>query len=351
MDPKTLVKKKAGRIARSPVTIGGLGTSIAASLLTANPLPFIGYALLVGGVFARAATSDMFNASILAEEKASETEAFERREQADKDRKAAALADLEADVMRLLSIPPISEWQGRDELFPDYRAVFGEMRAIGENVRRVVDRRRSFADGLEDGIVEKIEGMLESFLKLTRSRITYLFMLNGIVAPSGLGAPKPASAAKRGRLKSFLIEETETPTRRDDGWPGAEARGAAMTTFEDRVKELERDIARLKRLAEKQPAAAKERRAHVELLEGQIETLRRCDEADQRISAKLDMMPDVFRRIQQRLGVSEFDASEISVFLDGEIKDVDRTVFLSDQLRLDIDEINGGSMRYAALSH
>lgn len=209
--------------------------------------------------------------------------------------RARATRDAEADALTFrLHQEPLSTWIRAGKLADD-AARYRELERTADQISHVLSSRPELALEWSLDLRREVARLLETYLQLARARLAQL----EILAESP--APQPA--------------------------PGAPAMHAVMP-FPDvalRLREVDREMARLQQLVEREPAAATIRRGHIELLERRKAQLVECAARDQKLAAQLEALVDVFRFLLERVSGTDVDSSAISEYMGGVVEQVEET--------------------------
>lgn len=334
MDAKTLWKKSAARAAKSPGNLISGAVSLAASAALWNPLPLILWGLGSSGWVLFASTDKKYHEKILDEER-----------QAKEARLEEERAALEQKVTALLLEPPVAGWIRRG-LLPDYMQVYRRLVDIRDRVAKVFRERSEVEPVTEEGFLRQLNYMLSAYLHFVRERIGYLQILihlkpgGGDVPPAKgreAGAPPPPPPG----FAPNRWERVKAPARQSQGQP-QDASPAAPPKIDALLEEIDEKIARLRDLAEKEPATARTREWHINILEKQRELLLECQKRDQMVVAQLGAFTDVFQVILGRVSASQFSATEIASYMGSVVEQIEETERFVDSLRPAVDELMVG---------
>jgi hypothetical protein len=172
-------------------------------------------------------------------------------------------------------------------------------------------------------------------------------------------APRTAGAfGERGASRAPLRPSPMTPiTMRTPGAAGAfsqPAPSATAATFATvppaempevsaLLGDLDRRIAALHELADREPAAKKTREWHIGILQKQQELLRDCASRDQQLVAQLTAVPDAFDVIAGRISAAQFDAAELAAYTGGVVEQIEETEKFVQTMRPVTDELLAGA--------
>jgi hypothetical protein len=337
LDAKTLWKKSAARAAKSPGNLITGAVSLAASAALWNPLPLILWGLGSGGWVLFASTDKSYHKKILDEER-----------QAKEAKLEAERVALEQKVNALLLEPPVAGWIRRG-LLPDYMQVYRRLVDIRDRVARIFRERSEVEPVTEEGFLRQLNYMLAAYLHFVRERIGYLQILIHL-KPGGADAPPPAKGRAAGTpppppppppgFAPTRWERVKTPARQ--GQAQQDPSPAAPPKIDSLLEEIDEKVARLQELAQKEPATARTREWHVNILEKQRELLLECQKRDQMVVAQLGAFTDVFQVILGRVSASQFSATEIASYMGSVVEQIEETERFVDSLRPAMDELMGG---------
>lgn len=343
MDAKTLFRKSLKKAALHQGNLVTGAVSLAASAALANPLPLILWGLGATGWTVFASTGKKYQQQILEEERRA------REAQVDAERET-----LRQKVEASLREPPLSVWTHRG-LLPDYMKAYFRLVEVRDRVARVL-RERAQPDG---GILQQLNYMLTAYLHFVRERVIYLHILSNIrpgaagadaaASPgSGGGAagaagrtaipPPPPAGLSPGRWERI----TRSKPSKAHSAPAAEHVPAGLPSIEQRLKEIDDKVGRLRELAAKEPATARTREWHIGILEKQRELLLECQKRDQTVVAQLGAFSDVFEVILGRVSASQFSATEIASYMGSVVEQIEETERFVESMRPAMDELMGG---------
>jgi hypothetical protein len=328
MKATTLLKRNALHAAASPVNLISGASSLLVSIATLNPLPSIIWGVGSAAWLLHAVTSGRYNGRIVGEEQA----------------RLAALAEAQRERLReqvtgILGQPPFVFWIQSGQL-PNYMQIYQTLVDLRESIGAMVEKRDDFTKDMEQDVVVQVDTMLEVYLRLVQSRTVYLHLLNETF-PIPVEVPAMPPRNVLGRIQRLFVETAEPETVSAWRYPDDIEAKMRMLSFDQRISKLRSQIESLKANIAAHPAAAKQRASHMALLEEHMALLCKWDESDQRIVAQLDMIPDFFRIIQSRIGVSEFKPGEFTAYLGEVVDQVGASMKLADEIRQEVEMISG----------
>ncbi len=338
MDAKELFTRSLKKAALHQGNLITGAISLAASAALANPLPLILWGLGATGWTVMASTGKKYQQQILEEERRA------REAKVDADREA-----LRQKVETSLREPPLSVWTHRG-LLPDYMKAYFRLIEVRDRVARVL-RERAQPDG---GILQQLNYMLTAYLHFVRERVIYLHILSnirpGADAPatpggsSGAGGrsaipPPPPAGLSPGRWERITRSK---PSSKGQTSAPAEHVPSGLPSIELRLSEIDEKVARLRALAEKEPATARTRQWHIGILEKQRELLLECQKRDQTVVAQLGAFADVFEVILGRVSASQFSATEIASYMGSVVEQIEETERFVESMRPAMEELMGG---------
>lgn len=322
VDPRSLVKKSIARAAMSPGNLISGAVSLAASAALWNPLPLILWGLGSTGWVVMASSSEKLRKEILEEEKRA------REAQTESDREI-----LRQKVEALLLEHPVAAWM-QSGYIPNYMVVYRRLLEIRDRISKVIHERREVDDIAEAGILQQLGYMLTAYLHFVRERIVYLQIIANI-RPTGAGTgaakavppppPPPPSTYKR---KDPRLQPVREPRP-----------APPLPNVEQRLAEVDAKIEQLRELAKKEPATARTREWHIDILEKQRELLLECQKRDQCVVAQLGAFADVFEVILGRVSASQFSATEVASYMGSVVEQIVETERLVESLRPAMDQL------------
>ena len=323
IDKSTLLKKSIAKAIQSPGNMVSGAVCLAASAVLWNPLPLILWGLGATGWVTLASTGDRYIRQIEEEER----------------RQADLKAEQERELLRQkveasLAENPISNWV-RAGLLPDYMAVYRRLGEIRGRVTKVLGDRTDLDAVSKAGIVQQLGYMLTAYLNFVRERIAYLQILSnirpGADSPTLMAVPAPNSSLATPR-RDPRIQVTARPAQPASPLPSVEKR---LAEVDDKIKQLQE-------LAQKEPATARTRQFHIEILQKQRDLLLECQKRDQLVVAQLGAFSDVFEVILGRVSASQFSATEVASYMGTVVEQVVETERFVESLRPAMDELLGG---------
>lgn len=341
MHPREVLTKSAKRAATATGAQVSGAVALAASAATWNPLPIIGWAVGYGIWVCLAATSERYQRYILDEERASMTADL-----------SAAREAIEREIHAVFLASPFHEWAFGGAI-PHYPQRYMDLVELRNRVARIAHDRQEVDLNAEQGMIEQLERLLTAYLELVRARIAYLQILSGIrIAvvrrPASLGATGIRGVAER--AIDYLVEREPVVDAESEPYPRSGRSRATLPTAEDRIADLQRQIADLQRRAEREPATARVRASHIGVLEQRVQVLKDCAERDARAAAQLEMFADVFQAILDRVSAARYNAGEVAETMGSFVKEVEETQKLVEAVQPSMDEFLGG-MPIADLMH
>lgn len=323
IDKKVLLKKSIAKAMTSQGNLVAGAISLAASAVTANPLPLILWGLGAVGWVSLAATGDRYIKQIEDEER----------------RQAELKAEQEREVLRqrvevLLAENPTANWTRSGKL-PDYMSVYRRLNEIRGRVTKVLYDRNDLDAVTKAGLLQQLGYMLTAYLSFVRERISYLQILSnirpGADAAELQAAPPPPPLPQQNRRDQQRLQAVRAlpPT-------------PPLPNVDRRLAEVDDKIEQLQELAKKEPATARTRQWHINILEKQRELLHECQKRDQLVVAQLGAFSDVFEVILGRVSASQFSATEVASYMGSVVDQIVETERFVDSLRPAMDELIGG---------
>ncbi|HET6346064.1 MAG TPA: hypothetical protein VFH51_14100, partial [Myxococcota bacterium] len=247
IDKKVLLKKSIAKAIQSPGNLVTGAVSLAASAVLWNPLPLILWGLGATGWVSLAATGDRYLKQIEDEER----------------RQAERKAEQDREVLRqrvevLLAENPTANWVRSGKL-PDYLAVFRRLAEIRGRVTKVLSDRTDLDTATKAGILQQLGYMLTAYLSFVRERVAYLQILAnirpGADAVEIQAAPPPPPPQQNRRDQQRLQAVRSLPP------------APPLPSVDRRLAEVDKKIEQLQELAKKEPATARTRQWHINILE------------------------------------------------------------------------------------
>ena len=266
----TLINRCLRSAASHPAHLLSGTTAGLIAALVWNPLPVALFAVGSGIWLTHAATSLGYAKRLLQAESDARDDAARRARKAHFD--ALALQQLQ---------PPFSGWVKHGAL-PDYANRYRELELTGARIAEAVAGRPELALEWTLDLKQEVNRLLETYLALARARLSQLDLLCG--------------------------GDVQTTPRA----PGVEGR----------LAEADKEIARLRALADQEPAAAEIRRSHLEVLERRKVQLQTCAARDARLAAQMEALVDVFRFLLERVSGADVDSAGITEYLGGVLTQV-----------------------------
>lgn len=325
LEPTKLLKKSALRaFTSSGNLIAGAG-SLLLSVVTVNPLPVILYS--VGSLvwMYRSVSTGRYTKEIL------EAERNRQWLQAQEEQRT-----LLERMQAILSQPLFRYWTRTSEL-PDYMERYQRLLSLREKIAHLAQDRPEVGQDIESSILHQMDHMLMAYLKLVKSRVTYLCVLirdGNRAVDDGIETPPRDRKQKTTVRRLTAAGPTENLHAGDNN-------DRPLPTLESRVSELQRRIDDLRQLSEQQPGARDVRQTHISLLEKQIHLLLESSQSDQRVVAQLDAFTDAFEFIYDRLSASQVAPSGITGFMGEVVQQVDETIRFAETFRPDMDTMLG----------
>jgi len=320
IDKSTLLKKSIAKAVQSPANLVSGAVCLAASAVTWNPLPLIIWGLAATGWVSLAATGDRYIKQIEDEERR------QRELKAEKDRDL-----LRQKVELLLAENPVAGWT-RSGLLPDYLGVYRRLAEIRGRVTKVLSERSDLDAVTKAGLLEQLGYMLTAYLNFVRERISYLQILANIRPSADVEAlqaappPPPQSGRRDPRLQAVRPLPPAAP----------------LPKVEKRLADVDAKIQALQELSQKEPATARTRQWHINILEKQRDLLLECQKRDQLVVAQLGAFSDIFEVILGRVSASQFSATEVASYMGSVVDQIVETERFVDSLRPAMDGLIGG---------
>lgn len=341
MDAKQIWRKSVKIAVSSPTNVISGAVAVAASAAFWNPLPLILWGLGATGWTIFASTGQSI------QKKIEEDEAREREAAV-----AATREALRQKVETSLNEPPVGAWVRRG-LIPDYMQAYRRLVDLRDKVAKVLKDRaetETFADA--GGVAEQMDYMLTAYLNFVRERLVYVYILANLRASGAAGGPEDASPAPRVAAASppppppagFAANRWErvTKTRGAPAKAPEPAASSSLPSVEQRLQEIDAKVARLKELAQAEPATARTREWHVGILQKQRELLLECQKRDQCVVAQLGAFQDVFEVILGRVSASQFSPTEVAAYMGSVVSQIEETERFVASMQPAMDELMGG---------
>jgi hypothetical protein len=306
-EPGVLWKKSAKQAAMTSGNIVSGAISLAASAALWNPLPLILWGLGSTSWILFASTSEKRLRKILDEDKEEDEKVAEG--QRDAQRRA---------VEALLDVAPFQDWIRRG-LLPDYLDQYQRLVGVRDTIGRLARDRPEIEVVTEMGIKRQLNYMLSAFLQFVRARISFLQILAAV--DQQRADPSPPPQPSRSDLRGKATPHGQLPQRGEVWTPTP----PEIPDSGSLLKMLEEKIARLKDLAQKEPASAKAREWHIGILQKQKDLLKDCGQRDQAVAAQLEAFPDAFNVVLGRVSAAQFDPNEVSNTMDTIVERVEET--------------------------
>ena len=330
IDKRTLLKKSIAKALQSQGNIVSGAVCLAASAITANPLPLILWGLGATGWVTLAATGNRYVQQI---------EEEERRDAESKAEAARELLRQKAEAS--LAEPPINNWV-RNGLLPDYIITYRRLAEIRGRVARVLADRTDLDSASKANILEQLGYMLTAYLNFVRERVSYVQILATIRPGLDALSSQPAAAPTAPTIpvidKRRGIQVQTQPGLR----PAAPPPPSSMPNVERRLAEVDDKIKQLQDLAEREPATARTRQFHISILQKQRDLLLECQKRDQCVVAQLGAFSDVFEVILARVSASQLSANEVASYMGNVVEQVMETERFVESLRPAMDQLIGG---------
>lgn len=327
LEPTKLLKKSFLRAFTSSGNLLTGAGSLLLSVAAVNPLPLILYS--VGSLvwMYRSVSSGKYTKEIL------EAERNRQRLQAQEEQRV-----LLERMQTILNQPIFQSWIRRGEL-PDYMDRYQTLLSLREKIARLAQERPEVGDDIESNILHQMDHMLMAYLKLVKSRVTYLCVL---IRDDKREWDEGREASQQARKPRTTVRRLSAAGQTDNLHNGSrEDEGRPLPTLEAQVGELQRRIDELRLLSEQQPGARDVRQTHISLLEKQIHLLLESSKSDQRVVAQLDAFTDAFEFIHDRLSASQVAPSGISGFMGEVVQQVDETIRFAETFRPEMDTMLG----------
>ncbi|MES1242726.1 MAG: hypothetical protein ABUT39_14010 [Acidobacteriota bacterium] len=336
LDAKTIWRKSVKMAISSPTNVVSGAVAVAASAAFWNPLPLLLWGIGATGWTIFASTGQSIQKKIEAEE------AQERAAEI-----AARREALRQKVEVSLNEPPVGLWVRRGTI-PDYMQAYRRLSDLRDKAARVLQERaaaETFADA--GGVLDQMDYMLTAYLNFVRERLVYVYILANLRASSGgqddssaripAASPPPPPAGFAANRWERVTKTKPAPVKTPD--PPAPS---SLPSVEQRLQEIDAKIARLKELAQKEPATARTREWHAGILQKQRELLLECQKRDQCVVAQLGAFQDVFEVILGRVSASQFSATEIAAYMGSVVSQIEETERFVASMKPAMDELMVG---------
>ena len=339
LDAKTIWRKSVKMAVSSPTNVISGAVAVAASAAFWNPLPLILWGIGATGWTIFASTGQSIQKKIEEEER--------------QERAAEIAAQREALRQRVeasLNEPPVGNWVRRG-LIPNYIQAYHRLSDLRDKVARVLQERaaaETFADA--SGVLDQMDYMLTAYLSFVRERLVYIYILANLRANTGQddsSARIPAATPPPPPPAGFAANRWERVTKNKPASakapePAVSGGGGSLPSIEQRLQEIDGKIAKLRELAQKEPATARTREWHIGILQKQHELLLECQKRDQCVVAQLGAFQDVFEVILGRVSASQFSATEIAAYMGSVVSQIEETERFVASMKPAMDELMVG---------
>ncbi|HEX3128691.1 MAG TPA: hypothetical protein VH394_15265 [Thermoanaerobaculia bacterium] len=339
LDAKTIWRKSVKMAVSSPTNVISGAVAVAASAAFWNPLPLILWGLGATGWTVFASTGKSIQKKIEDEER--------------QEREAAVAAQREALRQKVevsLNEPPVGAWVRRGVL-PDYMQAYRRLVDLRDKVAKVLKDREeteTFVDS--GGVAEQMDYMLTAYLNFVRERLVYVYILANLRASAGqedsstrvpAATPPPPPPAGFAANRWERVTKTK-PVAAKAQEPSGPSASSGLPSIEQRLQEIDAKVAKLKELAQKEPATARTREWHMGILQKQRELLLECQKRDQCVVAQLGAFQDVFEVILGRVSASQFSATEVAAYMGSVVSQIEETERFVASMQPAMDELMGG---------
>jgi len=302
----------------SPLNLTTAAAGTAASAYFHDPVWMIAWGGLAAGWTVFATATRRYRPRIEEEER-------RRRER----REERAREVLRQKTEKLLDETPVDLWI-RSGALPDYMATFLRLREIRNRVSQILAERPELDAFTKEDILQQLGTMLNAYLGFVRERISYLRILAGgrvAVTPPAASNALPGWCKDWRRLSARLVPAFVVPP---------------LPTLDKRLAEVEEKIRHIRELAKREPATARTRQFHVDILEKKRDLLLDCEKRDQCVVAQLGAFADAFDVIHGRLSAAQFNAVEISAYMGHLVEQIVETERFVETLRPSMDGLRVG---------
>ncbi len=305
MEGEQLLKKGIKRAVTSTGNVVTGALALGASLALANPLPAILWGLGSAVYVGSRVTSASYAQKIINEE-------FE----AEKQRSAAKHKALRAWVLKTLDEDPFYSWMGHG-LMPQYGKQFLELEATRDRIARQAHARKDVAFGLESDVHKQMNLLLAAYLRFVQSRIVFVQKLSGVRLDLDEPVIEPEQELSLLDWAAHHLLEVEQDDSQEEFEEPAEYDRTPLPSFDldAQLRYLTQKRDAKKRASSQNGAAAKITAGHVEMLNRRIAFLKDIAARDQRATAQLEALPDVFYFMLDRIGSAHVDPSQITSYM------------------------------------
>ncbi|HEU4731595.1 MAG TPA: hypothetical protein VFT22_27055 [Kofleriaceae bacterium] len=296
--------------------IAGAGAVLAAAV-TWNPLPLILYGL-GEPVWLYTATSSQRYARRLRDERRAEAAEGSRRQ----------LAWREHQLAVLLHTTPCGLWTRRGQL-PDYARTYGRLVEMRDQAAQIASRRHDAANALEQDIIARMDDMLRAYLLMARERLLLACSLARIYPQ----LPEPPAAeplpSLLGRIKRALIVPEPAGQAPLVAW----REDTRLVSLDDARDEVRGKLAGFARDIERAPSLEEVYRPMIEVLERRQAELDARAANDLTMAAQLQVFPEQFELILNKLATSHADVGEVIGDMKLLLEQTDDTVRFAEDVR------------------
>ncbi|HEY5944450.1 MAG TPA: hypothetical protein VIV40_03120 [Kofleriaceae bacterium] len=289
--------KNLHRALTSPANLLAGAGALALSALTWNPLPLILFGL---------------GEPVWLYTRATRTPAETR----------IGIKTLEHQLGALMLHSPCGHWASTGKL-PNYAAIYAQLQATRDQTTRIVSDRRDAASTLAQDIAARMDDMLHAYLVMVRERLLFHCALANVF-PQLPEPPAPPRLVERLARALVIQAPKQTPPWRDD---------TPFVSLTAATNELQRKIAGFQAQIAQQPAHEEVYRPIIESLTKHLRELEVRGKYDRQRAAQLEVFPDQFAIIQQKLGTPQPDYDDVVTDMKLLLEQTDDTVSLAEELR------------------
>jgi hypothetical protein len=290
------IKNLHGAVTSPGNLIAGAG-ALALSALTWNPLPLILFSLGEPVFLFRRATRTPADTRV-------------------------HIKTLEHQLGALMQCSPCGNWARQDRL-PDYATIYARLQHTRDQTSRIVADRRDAASTLAQDIAARLDDMLYAYLVMVRERLLFHCSLAGVFLQLPAPPEPPRFVDRIARAFVVQVLEVAPPWREDTPFVSL----AAATT------ELRRKIAGFEAQIAREAAHEDVYRPIIDSLGKHLRELELRGKHDRQRAAQLEVFPEQFAIIQQKLGTPQPDYDDVVTDMKLLLEQTDDTVSLAEELR------------------
>jgi len=232
------------------------------------------------------------------------------------------IATLEHELAWLMAHTPCGRW-ALDNRLPHYAAIYARLQDMRDQTARIVASRRDAASSLAQDIAARLDDMLHAYLVMVRERLLFHCALAGVF-PQLPTPPAPPTLVER--VTRALVVQTphELPPWRED---------TKFVSLAAATDELRRKMFGFEAQIAKQPAHEEVYRPIIDSLGKHLHELEVRGKYDAQRAAQLEVFPEQFAIILQKLGTPQPDFDDVVTDMKLLLEQTDDTVSLAEELR------------------